>query len=106
MGVMGNKGAVLVRLSLYDSTLCFVCAHMAAKRANVQGRNSDFWSILAKTSFTGDPETAWWVTRPLFLLFLSSVAKFDRPYCCRSFHGFGLACLDRLQPIKRCVGVL
>lgn len=61
MGVMGNKGAVVVRLSLYDSTLCFVCAHMAAKRANIQGRNADFWSILAKTAFTGDPETAWWV---------------------------------------------
>lgn len=61
MGVMGNKGAVVVHLSLYDSTLCFVCAHMAAKRANIQGRNSDFWSILAKTGFVGDPETAWCV---------------------------------------------
>lgn len=61
MGVMGNKGATVVRLSLYDSTICFVCAHMAAKRANVQGRNSDFWSILSKTAFAGDPETAWWV---------------------------------------------
>ncbi|CAM9113698.1 unnamed protein product [Ectocarpus sp. 13 AM-2016] len=59
MGVMGNKGAVVVRLSLYDSTLCFVCAHMAAKRANVLGRNADFWSILNKTAFVGDPETAW-----------------------------------------------
>ena len=59
MGVMGNKGAVVVRLSLYDSTLCFVCAHMAAKRANVAGRNADFWSILSKTAFLGDPETAW-----------------------------------------------
>lgn len=58
---MGNKGAVVVHLSLYDSTLCFVCAHMAAKRANIQGRNSDFWSILAKTGFAGDPETAWCV---------------------------------------------
>lgn len=67
MGVMGNKGAVVVRLSLYDSTLCFVCAHMAAKRANVQGRNADFSSILAKTTFAGDPETAWWVMSPLVL---------------------------------------
>ncbi|CAN0461536.1 unnamed protein product [Laminaria digitata] len=61
MGVMGNKGAVVVRLSFYDSTFCFVCAHMAAKRANVAGRNADFWSILSKTAFLGDPETAWWV---------------------------------------------
>lgn len=73
MGVMGNKGAVVVRLSLYDSTLCFVCAHMAAKRANIQGRNADFWSILAKTAFTGDPETAWWVGN-LVLFVLYSVA--------------------------------
>ncbi len=62
MGVMGNKGAVVVRLSLYDSTVCFVCAHMAAKRSNIQGRNADFWSILAKTAFAGDPETAWWAS--------------------------------------------
>lgn len=92
MGVMGNKGAVVVRLSLYDSTLCFVCAHMAAKRANIQGRNADFWSILAKTTFTGDPETAWWVTRmsPVLLSCLLTVHVLvglgDR-FLSLSFHG-------------------
>lgn len=59
MGVMGNKGAVVVRLCMYDSTLCFVCAHMAAQRANVAGRNANYWSILGKVAFSGDPETAW-----------------------------------------------
>ncbi|CAM9353145.1 unnamed protein product, partial [Choristocarpus tenellus] len=59
MGVMGNKGATSLRLCMYNTTLCFVCAHMAAKRSNVTGRNADFRSILSKTTFEGDPETAW-----------------------------------------------
>ncbi|CAM9192473.1 unnamed protein product [Discosporangium mesarthrocarpum] len=59
MGVMGNKGAASVRICIYDSTICFVCAHMAAKRSNVAGRNADFRSILSKTTFYGDPESAW-----------------------------------------------
>ena len=51
MGVMGNKGGVVARLQLYDSTICFVCAHLAAHRDNVGGRNSDYHSINAKTTF-------------------------------------------------------
>lgn len=51
MGMMGNKGAVCVRLQFYDSTLCFVCSHLAAHRENVQGRNADFYNIMAKTAF-------------------------------------------------------
>ena len=51
MGIMGNKGGAVARLQLYDSTLCFVCAHLAAHRDNVEGRNSDYHSIIAKTRF-------------------------------------------------------
>ncbi|GMH76240.1 hypothetical protein TrLO_g4041 [Triparma laevis f. longispina] len=51
MGVMGNKGGVSVRMSFYDSSICFVCSHFAAHRENVAGRNADFASILNKTSF-------------------------------------------------------
>ncbi|CAM9462327.1 unnamed protein product [Phaeothamnion confervicola] len=59
MGVLGNKGAVCVRLQFHLSTFCFVCSHLAASRNNVAGRNADFRNILLKASFAGDPETAW-----------------------------------------------
>jgi phosphatidylinositol-bisphosphatase len=55
MGLMGNKGGTSVRFRLYDSTFCFVCAHLAAHRGAVQQRNADFYSILAKTAFGDDP---------------------------------------------------
>ena len=51
MGMMGNKGGVSIRLQFYDSTLCFVCSHLAAHRENVVGRNADFANVLGKTSF-------------------------------------------------------
>ncbi|KAL7459593.1 hypothetical protein ACHAWC_011346 [Mediolabrus comicus] len=51
MGVMGNKGGVSIRLQFYDSTLCFVCTHLAAHRENVAGRNADFANVFSKTSF-------------------------------------------------------
>ena len=51
MGVMGNKGGVSVRFQFYDSTLCFICTHLAAHRENVAGRNADFANVYSKTSF-------------------------------------------------------
>lgn len=51
MGVMGNKGGASIRLQFYDSTLCFVCTHLAAHRENVAGRNADFANVFSKTSF-------------------------------------------------------
>ena len=51
MGMMGNKGGVSIRLQFYDSTLCFVCSHLAAHRENVVGRNADFANVLGKTTF-------------------------------------------------------
>jgi hypothetical protein len=70
MGVMGNKGGVVVRFKLFyrydlilffvkghdliicennSSSLCFVGGHLAAKRENVAGRNSDFADIMERT---------------------------------------------------------
>ena len=52
MGVGGNKGAVAVRMNVYDSRLCFVNSHLAAHQHNTPGRNSDYASILQKCRFT------------------------------------------------------
>ncbi|TMW68020.1 hypothetical protein Poli38472_007692 [Pythium oligandrum] len=57
MGMMGNKGGAAVRLSFYDSTLCFVCAHLAAHRENVTGRNADYANILSKIDFKDNDES-------------------------------------------------
>jgi hypothetical protein len=38
-GKAGNKGAVAVRLRLFNTSLCFVCAHFAAGQSNVAARN-------------------------------------------------------------------
>eukprot|EP00934_Nitzschia_sp_Nitz4_P002818 Nitzschia sp. Nitz4//scaffold85_size83877//58734//64309//NITZ4_005237-RA/size83877-processed-gene-0.128-mRNA-1//1//CDS//3329559161//2808//frame0 len=51
MGMMGNKGGVSIRIQFYDSTICFVCSHLAAHRENVAGRNADFVNVLSKLSF-------------------------------------------------------
>jgi inositol polyphosphate 5-phosphatase INPP5B/F len=51
LGMGGNKGGVSVRLQFYDSTICFICSHLAAHRENVTGRNNDFANVLQKTSF-------------------------------------------------------
>ncbi|KAF1323672.1 Multiple inositol polyphosphate phosphatase-like protein, partial [Globisporangium splendens] len=56
MGMMGNKGGAAIRMSFYDSTLCFVCAHLAAHRENVSGRNSDYANILSKIEFADNDD--------------------------------------------------
>jgi phosphatidylinositol-bisphosphatase len=37
LGLMGNKGGVCIRMSVYDSPICFVCSHLTAHRENVTG---------------------------------------------------------------------
>jgi inositol polyphosphate 5-phosphatase INPP5B/F len=50
-GVTGNKGGISVRFDVFDSPLCFVCAHFHANRENVEQRNLDFHTILETTVF-------------------------------------------------------
>ena len=38
-------------MKVYDSTLCFVCGHLAAHQENVAGRNADFSNIISKLEF-------------------------------------------------------
>ncbi|KAL7748627.1 hypothetical protein RI367_006038 [Sorochytrium milnesiophthora] len=51
MGLMGNKGAVAVRLGLRDSVLCFVNSHLAADMAQLERRNQDFHEIVRRLRF-------------------------------------------------------
>ncbi|GFQ96247.1 synaptojanin-1 [Trichonephila clavata] len=50
-GATGNKGAVAIRLTLYNTSMCFVCAHFAAGQSQVLERNADFQEISKKLSF-------------------------------------------------------
>lgn len=52
LGMMGNKGGAAIRMKLMDSTVCFVCSHLAAHRENVAGRNADFHKYSSFPSFT------------------------------------------------------
>jgi phosphatidylinositol-bisphosphatase len=51
MGMLGNKGGIAVRMNIYDSSVCFVCAHLHAGRDNTYERNLDFQTIIDTTVF-------------------------------------------------------
>ena len=55
-GVVGNKGGIVIRMNIFDSTICFVCAHFHANRDNVAARNLDFKTIIDQSNFTIDNE--------------------------------------------------
>lgn len=57
LGVLGNKGSVSISFRIFDSNLCFVCAHLAHKRQNVDVRNQNYSAILAKTSLVQEAAT-------------------------------------------------
>lgn len=51
-GILGNKGAVAVRMEVAGtSSLCFVCVHMAAHRENVLARNAEYKLIASRPIF-------------------------------------------------------
>ncbi|KAL6848050.1 hypothetical protein ACP4OV_022178 [Aristida adscensionis] len=53
MGYIGNKGAVSVSMSIYQTMFCFVCTHLASgeKPGDVQKRNADVQEIHRRTRF-------------------------------------------------------
>ena len=58
MGVMGNKGGAALRFRLFDTTFCFLSAHLAAHRGAVTQRNSDFHAINSKMEFRDEAREA------------------------------------------------
>ena len=50
-GSTGNKGAVAIRLLLHSTTICFVCAHLAAGQSNVRERNDNYHDISKRITF-------------------------------------------------------
>ncbi|KAG2379469.1 hypothetical protein C9374_006586 [Naegleria lovaniensis] len=54
MGMMGNKGGVGVRFKIFDSTFCFITAHLAPHMGAVERRNQNFHDICKKADF-GNP---------------------------------------------------
>lgn len=78
MGMLGNKGGVSIRLRALDTTLCFVCAHLAAHRDNVEGRNADFSAIVAKTEFKVAEARGTW--RSSFLASSDALLMRDKTY--------------------------
>jgi hypothetical protein len=45
-GVIGNKGAVAISLSVFETKLCFVGCHLAAREERVLDRNENYREIL------------------------------------------------------------
>eukprot|EP00743_Colponemidia_sp_Colp-15_P004128 GILK01004456.1.p1 GENE.GILK01004456.1~~GILK01004456.1.p1 ORF type:complete len:1311 (-),score=247.57 GILK01004456.1:184-4116(-) len=44
-GTVGNKGAVVIRLMLFDTSVCFVNVHLAAGQDKGEERNAQTWDI-------------------------------------------------------------
>jgi hypothetical protein len=51
-GAAGNKGAVVLRMVYYNSSLCFVCSHFAAHQKEIRQRNEDFRQIYEQSEFS------------------------------------------------------
>jgi phosphatidylinositol-bisphosphatase len=56
--VLANKGGTAIRLDIFDSSFCFVCAHLNAHDENVLRRNQDFASIVSDVRFS-DGRSIW-----------------------------------------------
>lgn len=48
-GTFGNKGGIVARMCIYQSSLCIVDAHLPAHQTKVAKRNADAWTIIKST---------------------------------------------------------
>lgn len=47
-GQFGNKGSVVIRVNIYQTSLCFICSHLAAGSGKKKERIEDFLTIHKK----------------------------------------------------------
>ena len=52
----GNKGAVAASLSLYERSVCFICAHFASGTKHLDARNKQMRTLLSDLHFPNDAE--------------------------------------------------
>jgi len=45
LGLVGNKGGVAIKFSLFDRSLCFINSHLSAHQSQVEDRNEDWNKI-------------------------------------------------------------
>ncbi|XP_041467097.1 synaptojanin-1-like isoform X2 [Lytechinus variegatus] len=50
-GAAGNKGGVAIRFVFHGTSMCFVCAHLAAGQSHIKDRNDDYAEISSKIMF-------------------------------------------------------
>ena len=50
-GAAGNKGGVAIRFLINSTSVCFVCAHLAAGQSQIKDRNEDYAEISKKLAF-------------------------------------------------------
>ena len=58
MGVLGNKGGIGISMNIFDSSICFISAHLAAHTENVEGRNLDFKNIIERSVFLAESSSS------------------------------------------------
>eukprot|EP01084_Bolivina_argentea_P050857 93547_1 len=55
-GIGPNKGAVGIRFEINNTCICFICAHLAAHKPNIQDRNDNYHKIMSKLTFAKEFE--------------------------------------------------